>query len=72
MSNEWGLDKNFKLVESRNKEIGIVVNELEEVLYRMAGMFDNKDLENIKKMFSINRNKDTFDKAFYDNDMKSM
>lgn len=23
-------------------------------------------------MFSINRNKDTFDKAFYDNDMQSM
>jgi hypothetical protein len=72
MSNEWGLGKDFKLVESRNKEIGIVVGELEELYYRLAGMFDNKDYENIKKMFSINRNQDTFDKAFYETDMKSL
>lgn len=62
MSNEWGLDKDFKIVESRNKEIGIVINELEEVFFRTSGMFDDKDLEKIKKMFSIKRNKDTFDK----------
>lgn len=30
-----------------------------------------RDFENIKKMISINRNKDYFDKQFYDNDMKS-
>ncbi len=61
MSTEWGLGKDFKLVESRNKEIGMVINELEEVFYRSSGMFDDKDLENISKMVSIKRNKDTFD-----------
>jgi hypothetical protein len=72
MSSEWGLGRDFKIVESRNKEIGIVINELEEVFYRTSGMFDDKDLESVTKMLSIKRNKDTFDKQFYDNDMKSL
>jgi hypothetical protein len=38
------LSKDFKLVETRNKEIGMVMNELEEMLFRAAGMFSEKDL----------------------------
>jgi nicotinamide mononucleotide adenylyltransferase len=34
---EWGLSKDFKVVETRNKEISIVLNELEEVAFRSAG-----------------------------------
>lgn len=59
-------------METRNKEIGIVLNEMEEAMYRVSGMFDEKDWENVKKMVSIRRNQDTFDKAFYENDMQSM
>lgn len=52
-------------MESRNKEIDIVLNELEEVVWRMSGMFSDKDYENIKKMISVDRNKDSFDKEYY-------
>lgn len=38
---EWGLSKDFKVVESRNKEISLVLNELEEMAYRAAGEFTN-------------------------------
>ena len=31
LCDEWDLDSSFKFAESRNKEIGIVLNELEEV-----------------------------------------
>ena len=37
---EWELSKDFKIIETRNKEISLVLNELEEVAWRMAGMFD--------------------------------
>jgi len=60
------LTSNFKLIETRNKEIGLVINELEEVAWRMAGMFTEKDIEYVKKMVSIDRNKDSFDKEFYE------
>lgn len=72
VSQEWGLSEDFKLVETRNKEIGILLNELEEVFYRMAGMFTDEDYHNVKSMFSIKRNKDYFDKQFYDLDMESL
>lgn len=59
-------------METRNKEIGLVINELEELAWRMAGMISEGELSTIKKMVSIQRNQDLFDREFYDNDMKSM
>jgi len=59
-------------METRNKEISIVLNELEEVAWRMAGSYNEKEVQTLKTMFSITRNQDSFDKAFYENDMQSM
>ena len=72
LSQDWGLPKDFKIIETRNKEIGMVLNELEEVAWRMSGMFDQKDMDTLETMFSINRNKDFFDKQYYKSDMQSM
>lgn len=69
---EWNLSDNFKLVETRNKEIGLVINELEEVAWRTAGQITEGEFDVIKKMVSIQRNMDLFDKEYYENDMKSM
>ena len=62
---EWGLNKDFKVVETRNKEIGLVLNELEEVAWRSAGMLNEKDFNHLKAMISVKRDKDYFDKQFY-------
>lgn len=56
MRRDWGLSKDFKVIETRNKEISLVLNELEEVAFRSAGQFTEKDLENIRKMLSVKRN----------------
>ena len=37
-----------------------------------ACLFDEGEIETIKAMFSIKRNQDTFDRHYYDIDMKSM
>lgn len=71
LKSEWGLSKDFKVVETRNKEIGLVLNELEEVAWRSAGQLSDKDFENLKAMVSVKRNKDYFDKQFYETDMTS-
>lgn len=49
-----------------------MLNELEEVAWRTAGRFEEQDYENVKKMISIQRNLDSFDKEFYEIDMKSL
>jgi hypothetical protein len=72
LKNEWGLSKDFKAVETRNKEISLLLNELEELAWRSAGSISDEDLGYIKRMLTIKRNKDNFDKYFYDNDMKSL
>jgi hypothetical protein len=72
VAKEWGLSKDFKIIETRNKEINLVLNELEEVAWRSAGRFSDADFGYVQNMVSIQRNKDFFDKHYYDNDMKSM
>ena len=72
LRNEWGLSKEFKVVETRNKEIGLVLNELEELAWRSAGQLNDKDVEHLKAMLSVKRNRDYFDRQFYDNDMSSL
>ena len=69
---EWGLSPDFKVIETRNKEISLVLNQLEEVAWRSAGQFDEKDLGHLKAMLSVKRNKDYFDKQFFDTDMQSL
>jgi hypothetical protein len=49
-----------------------VLNEFEECAWRFSGQFDKKDINNIKSMLSIKRNKDYVDKAFFDTDMQSL
>jgi len=71
MRQEWGLSKDFKAVESRNKEIGLVLNELEELAWRSAGQLSEKDVAGIKSMISVKRGKDYFDQQFFQNDMES-
>ena len=72
LRNEWGLSKDFKVVETRNKEISLVLNEFEELAWRSAGQLTEKDLEHLKAMLSVKRNRDYFDRQFYENDMKSL
>lgn len=69
---EWGLSPDFKVIETRNKEISLVLNQLEEVAWRSAGQFDEKDLGHLKAMLSVKRNKDYFDRHFFDTDMQSL
>ena len=72
LRNDWGLSKEFKVVETRNKEIGLVLNELEELAWRSAGQLNDKDVDHLKAMLSVKRNRDYFDRQFYDNDMSSL
>lgn len=69
---DWDLPSDFKVIETRNKEIGMALNELEEVAWRMAGSYDKKDINALEAMFSVTRNKDFFDQQFYEQDMQSM
>jgi len=69
---DWDLPSDFKLIETRNKEISHIINEFEEVAWRMAGAYDEEHIKTLIEMFSINRNQDAYDRIFYDNDMKSL
>lgn len=50
----------------------MVLNELEELAWRSTGAFSEREVDTLQKMFSINRNKDYFDRHFYEQDMQSM
>lgn len=62
IKNEWGLEDNFKIIETRNKEINLVLKEMEEIAWRYSAALDNEDMSSMHDMLSIGRNKDYFDK----------
>ena len=49
-----------------------MLNELEELAWRSAGQLNDKDVDHLKAMLSVKRNRDYFDRQFYDNDMSSL
>lgn len=49
---------------TRNKEIDLVLAELEELAWRVSGKFTDRDVRGIKEMLEIGRGEDLFDKAF--------
>lgn len=69
---EWNLPEDFNIIETRNKEIGMVLNEMEELAWRSTGTFDENEREGLTEMLSTDRNKDYFDKQFYDLDLLSL
>lgn len=48
MKSEWQFGKDFKLVTKRNKEIDSVLAQYEEIAFRAAGQFTDKDIGHIK------------------------
>lgn len=61
---EWNLSDDYTLSERRNKEIDLVMGEIEEKVYRHAAKFDDTEIEGIKRMYQIGRGEGTFDKPW--------
>lgn len=64
MKYEWGLPPTFSMNERRNKEIDLVMGEIEEKAYRFAGKLQKYELEGLKEMYKIKRGDGVFDKAW--------
>lgn len=47
---EWGLGDDFIATEQRNKEIDLVLGEVEENAFRHSGQFEKHELEGLKEM----------------------
>ncbi len=62
LKKQWNLQADFKLTEQRNKEIDIVLEELEELAWRTSGQFSDKDVKAVKDMFLVGRGIDHFDR----------
>lgn len=62
--NEWGLSSDFTLTEARNKEIDLVLGEIEEKAYRYSGKLEDFELKGINKMFNVKRGEGVFDQKW--------
>jgi len=68
---QWELADDFSLVERRNKEIDLVMREMEETSWRAANVFDKQDKQYIEDMVFFDRGLDAFENAFLDIDRSS-
>ena len=68
---EWKLADDFNLVEKRNKEIDLVMREMEELSWRAADMFDGEERKHIEDITFFDRGLDAFENSFLDMDRES-
>lgn len=71
LKKEWELADDFRLVGSRNKEIDLVMKQMEELTWRVSSMLDKRDKQYIEDMVFVDRGLDAFDNAFLDTDKES-
>ena len=68
---DWRLSEDFTLASRRNKEIDLVMHQMEEVAWRAANQFNAKEYETLKSLAFFDRGDDAFDNAFLDMDKAS-
>ena len=68
---EWRLGEDFNLASKRNKEIDLVMREMEEVAWRAADQFNDKERETLEELVFFDRGQDAFDNAFLEMDRAS-
>lgn len=51
---DWSLPDDYELTRERNKEIDLLLGELEENAFRKAGAFDDDDLKGLESMVAFN------------------
>ena len=68
---EWRLSDDFNLVERRNKEIDLVMSEMEELSWRAADMYDEQEKNYIEDIVFFDRGMDAFENSFLDMDRES-
>lgn len=71
LKKKWKLADDFKLVEMRNKEIDLVMRQMEEISWRAASQFDKKEQKILEDLVFFDRGGDAFDNAFLDMDRAS-
>lgn len=71
LKNKWQLGADFNLVEHRNREIDLVMSQMEEKSWRAAAVFDQRDKQYIEEMVFFDRGLDAFDNAFLEMDRAS-
>lgn len=61
---KWQLSDNFSLVQRRNREIDNLMLRYEELAFRAAGEFNEKESQAIRDIFEIGRGHDYYDRQF--------
>jgi len=71
LKKKWMLADDFRLVEQRNKEIDLVMHQMEEIAWRTAAVYDTQEKKYIEDMVFVDRGLDAFDNAFLEIDRQS-
>merc|ERR1712060_846795 len=71
LKKKWLMAEDFSLATQRNKEIDLLMHEMEEVAWRSASVIGESDKQAIEDMFFVDRGLDHFDNQFLDIDRES-
>jgi len=72
ISKDWDISSNFKFDASENREVRLVLDSVEENIWRRGGRFTPENIEAVSEMFGILRGKTKNDKEWLKADQESL
>jgi len=71
ISKEWDISSNFNFDATENREVRLVLDSVEENIWRRGGKFTPENIEAISEMFGVLRGKTKNDKQWHKVDQES-
>jgi len=72
VAKDWDISSNYKFDIAENREVRLVLDSVEENIWRRGGRFTPENIEAISEMFAILRGKTKNDKEWHKADQQSL
>ena len=72
ISKEWGISSNYKFDLAENREVRLILDSIEENIWRQCGKFTEEEVEYIQEMYGVLRGNTKMDKAWLQVDRESL
>lgn len=72
IAKDWDISSNYKFDVSENREVRLVLDSVEENIWRRGGRFTPENIEAISDMFAVLRGKTRNDKEWHKADQESL
>ena len=72
IAKEWNISTKFEFDTNENREVRLVLDSIEEYIWRKSGKFSEKEIDAIHEMYGVMRQGSQNDRKWYPIDRQSL